>query len=38
MNIYKKSTAERYSFLVNNTTLPTDNPLRFTKKIFRINI
>ena len=32
MNIYKKSTAERYSFLVNNTTLPIDNPLRFTKK------
>ena len=32
MKIYKKSTAERYSFLVNNTTLPTDNPLCFTKK------
>ena len=29
MKIYKKSTAEPYSFLVNDTTLPSDNPLRF---------
>ena len=29
MNIYKKSTKEPYSFLVNDTTLPSDNPLRF---------
>ena len=28
MKIYKKCTAEPYSFLVNDTTLPSDNPLR----------
>ena len=33
MNIYNKSTKEPYSFLVNDTTLTSDNPLRF-KKIF----
>ena len=27
--IFKKYTAEPYSFLVNDTTLPSDNPLRF---------
>ena len=27
MNIYKKCTAEPYSFLVNDTTLPSDDPL-----------
>ena len=27
MKIYKKCTAEPYSFLVNDTTLPSDNPL-----------
>ena len=26
MKIYKKYTAEPYSFLVNDTTLPSDNP------------
>ena len=31
--IYKKCAAESYSFLVNDTTLPSDDPLRF-KKIF----
>ena len=31
MNIYKKSTKEPYSFLVNDTNLPSDNPLRFRK-------
>ena len=25
-------------FLVNDTTLPSDNPLRFRKKYFKINI
>ena len=29
IKIYKKCTAEPYSFLVNYTTLPSDNPLRF---------
>ena len=33
MNIYKKCTAESYSFLVNNTTLPLDDPLRFRKNL-----
>ena len=30
---YKKCTVEPYSFLVNDTILPSDNPLRFTKNI-----
>ena len=29
--IYEKYTREPYSFLVNETTLPADNPLRFIK-------
>ena len=33
MKIYKKCTAEPYSFLVNDTTLPSDNPLRFRKNL-----
>ena len=33
MNIYKKRTAEPYSFLVNDTTLPSDDPLRFRKNL-----
>ena len=33
MNIYKKCTAESYSFLVNDTTLPSDDPLRFRKNL-----
>ena len=33
MNIYNKSTKEPYSFLVNDTTLPSDNPLRFSKNL-----
>ena len=35
-NIYRKYTAEPYSFLVNDTTLPSNNPLRFRKNIFNI--
>ena len=35
MNIYKKYTKEPYSFLVNDTTLPSDNPLRFRKNLLR---
>ena len=31
MKIYKKCTAEPYCFLVNDKTLPSDNPLRFGK-------
>ena len=33
MNIYKKCTAEPYYFLVNDTTLPSDDPLRFRKNL-----
>ena len=33
MNIYKKSTKEPYSFLVNDTALPSDNLLRFRKNL-----
>ena len=35
MNIYKKCNAKLYSFLVNETTLPSDDPLRFRKNLFR---
>ena len=28
MKIYKKCTAKKYCFLVNDTTLPSDNPLK----------
>ena len=35
-NIYRKCTAEPYSFLVNDTTLASDNPLRFRKNLFNI--
>ena len=33
IKIYKKCTAEPYSFVVNDTTLPLDNPLRFKKNL-----
>ena len=33
-NIYRKCTVEPYSFLVNDTMLASDNPLRFRKKSF----
>ena len=35
MKIYKKCTAEQYSFLVNDTTLPSDDPLRFRKNLLK---
>ena len=35
---YKKCTTEPYSFLVNDTTLPSDNPLRFGKSVLKVNI
>ena len=34
--IYRKCTAEPYSFLVDDTTLVSSNPLRFRKNLFRI--
>ena len=33
MKIYKKCIAEQYSFLVNDTTLSSDNPLSFRKNL-----
>ena len=35
MKIYKKFTKEPYSFLVNDTTLPSHDPLRFRKNLLR---
>ena len=35
MKIYKKYTKEPNSFLVNDTTLPSDDPLRFRKNLLR---
>ena len=32
INICRKCTAESYSFFVNDTTLASNNPLRFRKK------
>ena len=36
IRIYKKCTAEPYSFLVNDDTLASDNPLRFRKNLFNM--
>ena len=36
VNIYKKCTVEPYSFFVNDTTLASNNPLRFRKNLFGI--
>ena len=33
MKLYKEYTKETYSFLVNDMTLPSDNPLQFRKKL-----
>ena len=33
MNIYKKCTTDPNSFLVNDTALPSDDPLRFRKNL-----
>ena len=35
IKIYKKCTAEPYSFLVNDTTLISDDPLRFRKNLLK---
>ena len=35
INIYRECTAESYSFLVNDTTLASDNPLRYRKILFK---
>ena len=36
IKIYKKYTDKPYSFLVNDTTLASDNPLRFRKNLYNI--
>ena len=36
-NIYRECTAEPYSFSVNDTTLASDNPLRFRKLFLKYN-
>ena len=36
IKIYKKCTDKPYSFLVNDTTLASDNPLRFRKNLYNI--
>ena len=33
MNLYKKCNTKLYSFLVNDTTLVSDNPLRFRNNL-----
>ena len=33
INIYKKCTPKKYSFLVNDITFPSDKPLRFRKNL-----
>ena len=35
MKLYKDYTKEIYSFLVNDTTLSSDNPLRFRKNLLK---
>ena len=35
-NIYRQCTVESYSFFVSDTTLASDNPFRFRKKLFNI--
>ena len=35
MKIYKKCTTEPYSFMVNDTTLPSNGPLRFRKNLLK---
>ena len=37
IKIYKKCTAEPYSYLVNDATLPSDNPARFRKHFLETN-
>ena len=35
MKIFKNYTVEPYSFLVNDTVLPSDNPVRFRKNLLK---
>ena len=36
IHVYKKCTDKSYSFLVNDRTLASDNPLRFRKNLFNV--
>ena len=36
IDIYRKCTDKPYSFLVNDTTLSSDDPLRFRKNLYNI--
>ena len=36
MSFYKKSAVEKYSFLIIDTTLPSDNSLRYRKNLLEI--
>ena len=36
IKIYKKCTNTPFSFLVNDTTLASDNPLRFRKNLYNV--
>ena len=36
MKLYKKCTAEKYPFLVNDTTLQSDNHLHFSKNLLKL--
>ena len=38
IKIYIKYTTEPYSFFINDTTLPSDNPLRFRKNLLKISL
>ena len=38
MKLYKDSTKEPYSFLVDDITLPSDNPLRIRKNSLQMSI
>ena len=38
MKIHKKCTTEPYSFLVNDKTLPSDDPLGFRKNLLELYI
>ena len=37
MKMFKRYTAKPYSFLVNDTTLPSDDPLKFRKNLKESN-
>ena len=38
MKLFEDYTKEPYSFLVKDTTLPSDNPLRFWKNLYEITV